>query len=120
MASAQVPYDVLDKPRTLHFGMDALDKLENALNGLSLRDILGRLGGVSTTTLVIAIWAGLSEADRTLTISLVKKMVRQAFADGRTYADLVNPVIDAITQSGLFEDVLGNEPAAITTTATTQ
>jgi hypothetical protein len=118
MPAAHVPIH-LDKPRTLIFDMEAMEAMEGALGDIPLTSTLQRLRGISTSTLSIALWAGLRADDKTLTLNLVKKIVKRCFDEGKSYSDLVTPVAEAIDKCGLFAaDTEGNDEAA-TTTATT-
>lgn len=114
MAAAFVDI-TLDKPRRLIFDMEAMELLEAGLNGLPLRDVVDRIKGMSIPTLCVALWAGLKNDDKALTLSLTKKFVKKAiYEDGRSYNELSDAVADALDKSGIFgtKESVPNETTA--------
>jgi hypothetical protein len=107
----------LDKPRELKFDLRAIKDLEANMNGQPLGAIVQQLAQIGVTAIVMALWAGLKHEDRSLTPSLVTKMLEQYIAEGKSLRTLGRALNDAIDETGLFtvdEEPEGNGQVAVT------
>lgn len=104
----------LDKPRTLLCDFEACESMESALSGTPLLDVVAKLRGVSLPTLCVALWVCLKHEDKSLTLSLMKKIVKECLKNGATYMELSVPVVEAIDCSGLFNKPEVDEPGNAT------
>lgn len=92
----------LDRPRHLRFDVAALDKLEQALGGQPLGEIVGRLDKFSVTALITACWIGLRHEERSLSRDRVAKLIQDFFDGGGTFVTLVELVAKALNESGVW------------------
>lgn len=99
-----------DKPRHIRFDLNALVEIE-AISGKSLTTLLGDL---SLTTLRDLTWAGLKHEDRRLTRERVGDLLQGYLENGGTTERLIEQLVDALEQSGVFKP-RGNSPRPGTT-----
>jgi hypothetical protein len=112
-----------DKPRRLKFDLEAIERLEGALGGQPLGSIVNNLNQAGVTALKLALWAGLSHEDKSLTPNLIRRMLAQYLESHRNDpVELLEAVNKAIIQCGLFglnddgEPVGNSRAEAVTTT----
>lgn len=110
---------VLDKPRRLRFDLPAVEDLERAYGDRPLCQLVQDINNLGVTALKLALWAGLKHEDKSLTPSLVRKMMTSYLDSGKPLSDLAEPLSRAILASGMFgaslEDVEGNGQATAKT-----
>jgi hypothetical protein len=106
-----------DKPRHLKFTLSAIKDMEANLGGQPLGAVMSLLGQVGITAITVALWAGLKHEDKTLTPSLVTKMLSDYIEKGGRTKPLIDALSAALDETHIFktdddEDREGNAPAA--------
>lgn len=102
----------LDRPRRLRFDVNALADLEIALGGQSLSEVFS--GEMRIATIRALLWAGLRHEDRGITIERAGALLQKSIDDGKTMADLLGRVSEAVTSCGIYakpgESAVGENP----------
>lgn len=92
-----------DKPRQLKFDLRAIKDLEANMGGQPLGVIVQQLSQVGVTAITMALWAGLKHEDKSLSPSLVTKMLETYIANKGSLRKLGRALNDAIDECGLFK-----------------
>jgi len=92
----------LDKPRTLRFDLVSINDLE-AQYGKPLGHIVNDIAALSITAIKLSLLHGLSHEDRSLTPSLVLKILQSGLREQRLTLDVVvRKLRYALDESGMF------------------
>jgi len=89
----------LDRPRRIRFDLNALVEIEN----ISQKSLTGLLTDLSLTTLRNLTWAGLKHEDRRLTRERTGELLQVYLENGGTTERLIEQLVDALEQSGVFK-----------------
>ena len=89
------------------------------MGGLPLGSIVQNFMNIGITAITVALWAGLKHEDKSLSPSLVTKMLETYIANGKSLKVLGRALNDAMEETGLFktdaeeaEQAEGNEQTA--------
>jgi hypothetical protein len=88
----------LDKPRNLRFGIQDCIDMENML-GLSLGEVVHRLGTVSITVMRGALWAGLKHEEPDLTLQAAGDLLEAHLEGGGKMSVVSTALSKAIANS---------------------
>jgi hypothetical protein len=98
------------KPRDVFFGITQLGELEAQLGMIPMRDVMNQLAGLGINAMVAALYIGLKDDDKSLTINLIRKMLddyirpRSAGGEGKRVKVLADALSEALDATGLFRD----------------
>jgi hypothetical protein len=91
-----------DKPRELKCDIRATKALEREASGKSLGVLLSEMRQFGVTAITQALWAGLKHEDPTLTMRRIEDLLDQYLKDRGLMVDVVDALIAAFEESGMF------------------
>jgi hypothetical protein len=96
------------KVRDLFFGIHQLRELETQLGGIPMGSVMQQLAGLGMNAIVSALYIGLKDDDKSLTINLIEKMLddyirpKRAGGEGKRIKPLADALSEALDATGLF------------------
>lgn len=95
-----------NRERVLRYDIAAMLALEEAMDGKPTGEIVASLQRWSFTAMVLLLWAGFRHEDKTLTQSLVRKMLEQFVSDeSNNVRQLRKDITDAIEGSQWYRQI---------------
>jgi len=105
------------KTRDLMFGIKQLRELETQLGSIPTGAVMSHLAQIGINAIVAALYVGLKDDDKSLTVSLVEKMLDQyirpmsAGGEGKRIKVLADALSEALDRTGLFRSADELPPA---------
>lgn len=97
-----VPIDILDRPRSLRFDINAISDLEMKANvGIGTLMSDERIG---FNAIRLLLWAGLKWEDRRMSPEQAGTLMQEHLEGGGGLRDIMTPIELAINKSGLLSD----------------
>ena len=97
----------LDKPRRLRYRWQDIRDLTRRLGGVTLQDLLAKLGAADPETISVAMLLGLRHEQPRITMEQIDELLdayfRREEPPGRL-GDILNAITEAIQASGLLRD----------------
>lgn len=90
------------RPRQIGYGWGDGEDLSRRLGGLSLVEILGKLGELHPATVNTCLFVGLKGKDRGIKLDDITGLIDQHLDAGGTPSEVVGWITEAMTESGLL------------------